>query len=125
MGGAQAYCDAIFVTALALAVARRWPNVISHAVDPGWVPTRMGGLRQRRPRTRPPHPNLARRQRQSDATRSGKSGTTTDQPPSPPQPRQQLQDRLLMQLAEVTGIDLEGQYGARGRPSQSQPMEDK
>ena len=25
------------------AVARRWPDVISHAVDPGWVPTKMGG----------------------------------------------------------------------------------
>lgn len=42
--GTQAYCDSkLFVTALALAVARRWPEVISHAVDPGWVPTRMGG----------------------------------------------------------------------------------
>ena len=42
--GTQAYCDSkLFVTALALAVARRWPDVISHAVDPGWVPTRMGG----------------------------------------------------------------------------------
>ena len=40
----QAYCDSkLFVTALALAVARCWPSVISHAVDPGWVPTRMGG----------------------------------------------------------------------------------
>jgi len=42
--GTQAYCDSkLFVTALALAIARRWPTVISHAVDPGWVPTRMGG----------------------------------------------------------------------------------
>lgn len=28
---------------LALAVSRRWPDVISNAVDPGWVPTKMGG----------------------------------------------------------------------------------
>lgn len=28
---------------LAMAVARRWPDVYSNAVDPGWVPTRMGG----------------------------------------------------------------------------------
>ena len=42
--GTQAYCDSkLFVTALALATARRWPDVVSHAVDPGWVPTRMGG----------------------------------------------------------------------------------
>lgn len=33
----------LFVTALAAAVARLWPDVLSHAVDPGWVPTRMGG----------------------------------------------------------------------------------
>jgi NAD(P)-dependent dehydrogenase (short-subunit alcohol dehydrogenase family) len=31
------------VTALALAVANRWTDTVSHAVDPGWVPTRMGG----------------------------------------------------------------------------------
>ncbi|WP_320151182.1 SDR family NAD(P)-dependent oxidoreductase [uncultured Tolumonas sp.] len=39
-----AYSDSkLFVTTLALAVARKWPHVLSHAVDPGWVPTRMGG----------------------------------------------------------------------------------
>lgn len=38
------YSDSkLFVTALALAVARLWPDVVSSAVDPGWVPTRMGG----------------------------------------------------------------------------------
>jgi NAD(P)-dependent dehydrogenase (short-subunit alcohol dehydrogenase family) len=42
--GVQAYCDSkLFITALALAVARRWPDVRANAVDPGWVPTRMGG----------------------------------------------------------------------------------
>ncbi len=40
----QAYCDSkLLVTALALAVARKWPDVLSNAVDPGWVPTKMGG----------------------------------------------------------------------------------
>jgi NAD(P)-dependent dehydrogenase (short-subunit alcohol dehydrogenase family) len=33
----------LFVTTLAAAVARIWPDVFSNAVDPGWVPTRMGG----------------------------------------------------------------------------------
>ena len=28
---------------LAFAVARKWPEVSSNAVDPGWVPTKMGG----------------------------------------------------------------------------------
>jgi NAD(P)-dependent dehydrogenase (short-subunit alcohol dehydrogenase family) len=33
----------LFVTTLAAAVARLRPDVIGNAVDPGWVPTRMGG----------------------------------------------------------------------------------
>jgi len=38
------YSDSkLFVTTLAVAVARIWPDVYSNAVDPGWVPTRMGG----------------------------------------------------------------------------------
>jgi NAD(P)-dependent dehydrogenase (short-subunit alcohol dehydrogenase family) len=38
------YSDSkLFVTVLAFAIARRWPDVLSNAVDPGWVPTRMGG----------------------------------------------------------------------------------
>ena len=44
-GGTRgSYSDSkLFVTTLAAAVARRWPGVFSNAVDPGWVPTRMGG----------------------------------------------------------------------------------
>jgi NAD(P)-dependent dehydrogenase (short-subunit alcohol dehydrogenase family) len=38
------YSDSkLFVTTLAAAVARLWPDVFGNAVDPGWVPTRMGG----------------------------------------------------------------------------------
>jgi NAD(P)-dependent dehydrogenase (short-subunit alcohol dehydrogenase family) len=33
----------LFVTTLMAAVARLRPDVCSNAVDPGWVPTRMGG----------------------------------------------------------------------------------
>jgi NAD(P)-dependent dehydrogenase (short-subunit alcohol dehydrogenase family) len=32
-------CDVL----LAFAVARRWPNVLSNALEPGWVPTKIGG----------------------------------------------------------------------------------
>lgn len=38
------YADSkLFVTTLAAAVARLRPELISNAVDPGWVPTKMGG----------------------------------------------------------------------------------
>ena len=42
--GSRAYSESkLYVTALGIAVARLWPDVASNAVDPGWVPTRMGG----------------------------------------------------------------------------------
>lgn len=38
------YSDSkLHVMMLCKAVARRWPGVYSNAVDPGWVPTKMGG----------------------------------------------------------------------------------
>jgi NAD(P)-dependent dehydrogenase (short-subunit alcohol dehydrogenase family) len=41
---AGSYSDSkLFLTALAATVARVRPDVLSNAVDPGWVPTRMGG----------------------------------------------------------------------------------
>jgi NAD(P)-dependent dehydrogenase (short-subunit alcohol dehydrogenase family) len=40
----SSYSDSkLFVTTLAFAVARIWPDVLSNVVDPGWVPTKMGG----------------------------------------------------------------------------------
>jgi NAD(P)-dependent dehydrogenase (short-subunit alcohol dehydrogenase family) len=42
--GAQAYSDSkLFDVVLAFAVARRWPGSLSNALEPGWVPTKMGG----------------------------------------------------------------------------------
>lgn len=43
-GRRHPYADSkLYVTTLAMAVAARRPDMLSHAVDPGWVPTRMGG----------------------------------------------------------------------------------
>ncbi|MGZ4349810.1 MAG: SDR family NAD(P)-dependent oxidoreductase [Solirubrobacteraceae bacterium] len=42
--GVQAYSDSkLLDLVLAFAVARRWPDVLSNAVTPGWVATKMGG----------------------------------------------------------------------------------
>ncbi|KJL27509.1 SDR family NAD(P)-dependent oxidoreductase [Microbacterium oxydans] len=42
--GSGSYSDSkLWVTAFSAAVAARWAGTDSHAVDPGWVPTRMGG----------------------------------------------------------------------------------
>jgi len=42
--GTQAYSDTkLHNVLLANAVARHWPDVFSNSVEPGWVPTKMGG----------------------------------------------------------------------------------
>jgi NAD(P)-dependent dehydrogenase (short-subunit alcohol dehydrogenase family) len=42
--GSASYSDTkLALTAFAAAVATRWEGTVTHAVDPGWVPTRMGG----------------------------------------------------------------------------------
>ena len=42
--GSRAYSDTKFHDALlAFACARLWPDVLSNAMEPGWVPTKMGG----------------------------------------------------------------------------------
>jgi NAD(P)-dependent dehydrogenase (short-subunit alcohol dehydrogenase family) len=40
----QPYSNSKFLdVVLAFGVARRWPDVLSNALEPGWVPTKMGG----------------------------------------------------------------------------------
>ena len=42
--GNQAYSDSkLFDLMLAFGVARRWPDVLVNSVEPGWVPTKLGG----------------------------------------------------------------------------------
>jgi NAD(P)-dependent dehydrogenase (short-subunit alcohol dehydrogenase family) len=42
--GSTAYAESkLYDTMLAFAIARRWSNVYSNSLEPGWVPTKMGG----------------------------------------------------------------------------------
>jgi NAD(P)-dependent dehydrogenase (short-subunit alcohol dehydrogenase family) len=110
--GTQAYCDSkLFVTALALAIARRWPDVISHAVDPGWVPTRMGGpgatddlVEGHRTQT------WLAVSDNPEATRSGQVWHHHRPAPVSTAARSSgFQDRLLTRLAQMTGVELESE----------------
>ncbi len=105
----RAYSESkLYLTALALAVARHWPQVLSNAVDPGWVPTKMGGpgapddlamghLTQTwlavsdEPAARGSGGYWHHRKRQNPAV----AALDTD-----------FQDRLTARLAELTGIPL-------------------
>ena len=105
----QAYSDSkLYLTALALAVARSWPDVLSNAVDPGWVATKMGG---------PGAPDdfdegyltqtwLA----VSDDAAATVSGQYWHHRRPQPAAREasdpRFQDQLLARLAELTGVSL-------------------
>ena len=107
--GVQAYCDSkLFITALTLAVARRWPDA---PAPTRW--TRVGADQNGRPRSagRPraglSHPDVAGRQRSSRGDRSARLLV----PPAPPIARpaaldESFQDALLDELIRLTHVHL-------------------
>lgn len=103
------YSDSkLFVTALAAAVARRWPDVISQAVDPGWVPTKMGGP-DAPGDLRLGHVTQAWLAATDDAAARASGGYWHHQERHEPHPAvhdEAFQARLLDALSGATGIDL-------------------
>jgi NAD(P)-dependent dehydrogenase (short-subunit alcohol dehydrogenase family) len=103
------YSDSkLFVTACAAAVARLWPEVRSNAVDPGWVPTKMGGPGA------PDDLRLGHLTQEWLATSADPRALTTGgywyhQQPRAPHPAvrdEGFQDELLAELATFTGTGL-------------------
>jgi NAD(P)-dependent dehydrogenase (short-subunit alcohol dehydrogenase family) len=112
------YSDSkLLVTTLAAAVARRWPEVFSNAVDPGWVPTKMGG---------PGAPDdlglghltqvwLATSDDPQARTSGGYWYHQRRAEPAPSVYDQRFQDQLLEELAGVTTTRLVGLGRAEGQ----------
>ncbi len=107
--GRGGYSDSkLFVTALALALARLWPAVVSSAVDPGWVPTRMGGPGA------PDDLRLGHLTQDWLATSSDPEALTSGgywhhqrrAEPHPSARDEEFQTELLESLAEYTGVSL-------------------
>jgi NAD(P)-dependent dehydrogenase (short-subunit alcohol dehydrogenase family) len=107
--GVQAYCDSkLYITALSAAIAARWPDVWANAVDPGWVPTRMGG----------PHASddltlghvtqvwLATSDDPDAATSGRYWHHRHTEPPAPAAQDPVFQQALLDELARLTGVSL-------------------
>jgi len=98
----------LYVIALAFAVARHWRDVLSNAVDPGWVPTKMGGPGA------PDDLTLGHLTQTwlavSDDPAARVSGAywhhRKQQKPAADALDPAFQDRLIAQLAEMTGIPL-------------------
>lgn len=100
------YSDSkLLVTVLAAAIARARPGVFSNAVDPGWVPTRMGG---------PNAPDdLELGHRTQVALAEGRGADTSGywhhqrrEEPHRAVRDESFQDELLLALAGHTGVSL-------------------
>jgi len=103
------YSDSkLFVTTLAAAVAWRWSDVFSNAVDPGWVPTRMGGS------SAPDDLRLGHLTQEWLATSNDPKALSSGgywhhqqlQTPHPAVNESTFQDQLLSELARATGTTL-------------------
>ena len=107
--GAQAYSDSkLYDVILAFALARRWPGVCSNALEPGWVPTKMGGP------DAPEDLSLGSVTQTWLAVSDDPAATVTGgyfyhQQPQRPHPSalsSSLQDALLNYCADLTGTEL-------------------
>ena len=105
----QAYCESkLHATALALTLARAWPEVISNAVDPGWVPTRMGGAGA------PDNLEMGHLTQTWLAVSNDAAATVSGgywyhrqrQTPAPQARDPAFQDQLMDRLAALTGVAL-------------------
>jgi NAD(P)-dependent dehydrogenase (short-subunit alcohol dehydrogenase family) len=106
---ARAYGESkLYVVALAFALARRWPSVLSNAVDPGWARSRMGGP------SAPVSLETGQRTQSWLAVSEEPAAKVTgrywynmrQQPPASSASDPRLQDQLLQELAELTGVSL-------------------
>jgi NAD(P)-dependent dehydrogenase (short-subunit alcohol dehydrogenase family) len=98
----------LYLTALAFAVARHWPAVLSNAVDPGWVPTKMGGAGAPDDLTLG-HQTQAWLAASNDTAARATGGYwyhRKQQKPAAAALDPDFQDRLIAKLAEVTGVTL-------------------
>ena len=107
-GPSVSYDDSkLYVTALAMAYAERHPDALVHVVDPGWVPTRMGG---------PGAPDSLEEghrtqewlatapESEIEPRTAGYWFHRATRPPHPAAHDKAFQDALLRKLGEYTGI---------------------
>jgi NAD(P)-dependent dehydrogenase (short-subunit alcohol dehydrogenase family) len=107
--GSSAYAESkLYDVMLAFAVARLWPNVLSNALTPGWVPTKMGGAGA------PDDINqghltqawLAVSDEPAARTTGGYFYHLKRREPNPEARDVALQDRLIDICREISGVDM-------------------
>lgn len=105
----KAYSESkLHVAALASALARHWPSVVSNAVDPGWVPTRMGGANATDDLEMGHQTQawLAVSEEPAAKTSGGYWRHKQRQVPAGEVTDPVFQDQLIARLAELTGVSI-------------------
>jgi NAD(P)-dependent dehydrogenase (short-subunit alcohol dehydrogenase family) len=107
--GTQAYSESKFLDVLlAFAVARQWSDVLSNALEPGWVATRMGG-RNATDDLGQGHLTQAWLATSDDPAARVTGGYFFHKAPRAPDPAtrdEAAQDRLLKTCADLSGVRL-------------------
>jgi len=107
--GQQAYSDTkLHDVLLAFAIARRWPDVLSNALEPGWVATKMGGPGA------PDNLQEGFRTQAWLATSENPAAKVTGEyfyhmqlrEPNPAARDEERQDRLLAACEKISGVEL-------------------
>jgi NAD(P)-dependent dehydrogenase (short-subunit alcohol dehydrogenase family) len=105
--GSRAYAESkLHNVILAFAVARKWPDVLSNALEPGWVPTKMGGPGA------PDDMDAAPRTQVWLATSGDPAAKVTGgyfyhlkpRKPNPDAAKEAIQDHFLDECARLTGV---------------------
>jgi NAD(P)-dependent dehydrogenase (short-subunit alcohol dehydrogenase family) len=109
--GAQAYAESKFLDVLlAFGVARHRPGILSNALEPGWVPTKMGGPGA--PDDMAAAPVTQAWLAVSDDPRATVTGRyfyhQREKRPAADTQREELQDALLDYCARLSGVALAG-----------------
>jgi NAD(P)-dependent dehydrogenase (short-subunit alcohol dehydrogenase family) len=107
--GSMAYAESkLYDAMLAFAVAKRWPDVLSNSLEPGWVPTKMGGTGA------PDDMEQAHRTQAWLAASDDPAAQVTGEyfyhlrkrAPNPETHDEALQNRLLKRCRDLSGIAL-------------------